>query len=951
MIQYGSAAMAGVEVGRNSCMGTVLGTGYGGGLFVAWAFLNVTSSVVHDNIAGIGDGGGVAALDSDVTLNGTTFAGNRARQGGGLHFLGGSAHAISLGACAFTGNTAASAGGALAVSAAVWGALTDSAFESNTAASGDGGAVLLVSVARALGDFVVAGASFVKNSAPAGLGGALALGNTSATVRRCAFSGNAALSGGGVLADARSVLALVGTALARNWARDDGGAVASMGGPFSATACDVHDNAGGRTGGGISLWVSRWVNATLVACRLANNVVGVGGAGGGLYAGGVGALCVTNSTLVSNAAGKGGAVYLQSLRGVVIVGSHVSGNAVTTSGGGLHALRVSNLVVSLSTLYNNSAGISGLALYSEASAVVVHDTTVSGHSTGAGAVLAFVASSNSTLSGVYMADNVVHDSPLVSFSGVAACAAVLTGVVAARTTIVYAPSLSGGNAWGVSAWFLESYVPTDVRSCTIEPPVVVGTPEGPVRAVVWSADWPSLLRVSNTAFAGPTAALMCFRTGSVLVVNCSVRDTADTAIVSYNTHMSVSGSTFDSVARSGIGAYGGTLSITSTVFAGGTGGPASFRYASAVFSELAALSMIDCVVTRGTSDGSGAVSVRGACGAVARVVFSGNVGMFGALSVSSTSCVNHANASSFLHNRAFSIGGGALFRDSVVSIAWCAFAQNTAWSGGAIAAIGGGAGSGVSMRLYETSFVRNAASDSGGALHLDSVGSAADRVVLELNSAAQGGAAYVLSSLLRVRNSSFWQNAASKNGGGVKVVGRSTLTLESVSTFQNVAYVGGFFDGADSTLTMTDCTVSGNRASVGGALSFSSIVWASVAGCSFRDNADLYFAGTVVAMNGGGVIVRDTVVSNSSSDGHAGAAVGARGTYFDIANSTFSGNRGAGGGVMVSSGGQVCACARMERCAHRVSRLVMPCAFASRLRVHTHRSTVINIYVIFLLVN
>lgn len=104
---------------------------------------------------------------------------------------------------------------------------------------------------------------------------------------------------------------------------------------------------------------------TLDAVEISNSSVTAawngGGLGGGVYSPVGSSLTIRNSTLASNQAGKGGAIYALA-QGVWIENSTFTGNTVTDSGGAMSIEMGAWATIQQSTIYNNSANI-GAGVY------------------------------------------------------------------------------------------------------------------------------------------------------------------------------------------------------------------------------------------------------------------------------------------------------------------------------------------------------------------------------------------------------------------------------------------------------------------------------------------------------------------------------------------------------------------------------------------------------------
>jgi len=191
-----------------------------------------TSNTSYGYVGG-GYGGGIAAWNSSVTLEGCVFSENTAYKVGGA--VSAMECVLAVRQCVFNDNLAASVGGVYCFRGT--GTFTECTFSGNTAVGSDGG-VALVECAPAFVD-----CTFSGNRADEHAGGMM-LTESSPTVSRCTFWGNSSgCSGGGICAWEGSFPELANTIVAFS---TDGEAVACHGASgASLTCCDVFGNADG----------------------------------------------------------------------------------------------------------------------------------------------------------------------------------------------------------------------------------------------------------------------------------------------------------------------------------------------------------------------------------------------------------------------------------------------------------------------------------------------------------------------------------------------------------------------------------------------------------------------------------------------------------------------------------------------------------------------------------
>ena len=268
-------------------MGGVPGEEAGGTLIVR----NVT--VANGFVDGIRDGGGVQTFAGSLTVENSTFVGNRVVSGTGgalsmqsgtlmvkdSTFVGNSSEGSSGGAVkgantvegsTFSGNSAVSGGaisGANTVEGSTFsentawlggaiagaGLVTNSTFSGNSAVSGDGGAIYNQS-----GDLMtVAGSTFSENSAGSRGGGIFGF-TTKVSVENSTFSGNSASTGGGIFKSRHRGIVLPGdedknlrvtnSTFSGNTARVRGGGISNMEGIVTLTNSTLSKNGAGEGG-------------------------------------------------------------------------------------------------------------------------------------------------------------------------------------------------------------------------------------------------------------------------------------------------------------------------------------------------------------------------------------------------------------------------------------------------------------------------------------------------------------------------------------------------------------------------------------------------------------------------------------------------------------------------------------------------------------------------------
>lgn len=243
-----------------------------------------------------------------------------------------------------------------------------------------------------------------RNIAAAAGGGVYLYGNgTQVVIENCRISNNSvtslAGSGSGIAAESQSVMNATNTMITYN---SGGAGIHSMGSSIVLTRCKVTNNVGTRDGGGVS--VLSGSKFTAVATGIANNNAAGSGAGvyavdsdtvvqldncsvvdnvadvhgGGAYITGGAVLTAQYSDLSHNNATSGGAVYMSGnwssavLRHCSVIHNYAYG--AQGSAGGVYAVDMSTLELDATNITNNTAVVTGGAVYCDTGAAVTMTT-------------------------------------------------------------------------------------------------------------------------------------------------------------------------------------------------------------------------------------------------------------------------------------------------------------------------------------------------------------------------------------------------------------------------------------------------------------------------------------------------------------------------------------------------------------------------------------------------
>ena len=408
----------------------------GAGIENAGGTVTLTDVAVSDNVipaatAAPGNGGGLHSGGGTVTVNGGTFSGNQATEGGGLWASGtlvvqadtlqdGDAGRTQISGNVGRGADAANGGGGIYVEGGGTATVTDADITGNSAtgASGSGGAILVASddasatiatstisgntanragagIENAGGTVTLTDVAVSDNVIPAataapGNGGGLHSGGGTVTVNGGTFSGNQATEGGGLWSNGTLVIQPDSTQADAD--DSDAGFVRITGNTGRGA-----DAANG--GGGVYAETGATVSIT-DAIIMDNAATGLAGSGGGVLVADSSSVTITRGMIAANRANRAGAgieVADDPATGddgddetdegadtvLSIVQATVSDNTIATAnpgnGGGLHIGGAGEVTVTQSTFSGNTAREGAGLWASAASTLTVELSTVSGN--------------------------------------------------------------------------------------------------------------------------------------------------------------------------------------------------------------------------------------------------------------------------------------------------------------------------------------------------------------------------------------------------------------------------------------------------------------------------------------------------------------------------------------------------------------------------------------------
>jgi len=183
------------------------------------------------------------------------------------------------------------------------------------------------------------------------------------------------------------------------------------------------------------------------------------------------------------------------------------------------------------------------------------------------------------------------------------------------------------------------------------------------------------------------------------------------------------------------------------------------------------------------------------------------------------------------------------------------------------------------------------------------------------DSCTSGGGVYASGSTVTITDSTISGNRAASygSGGGVCAYSSSIVTITNSTISGNSAYYdGGGVYAYSSTVTITDSTISDNTAtSNNGGGVYASVSTVTITNSTISGNSAYYHGGGGVYAYGSTVTITDSTISDngasSYNNGNGGGVYAYSSSTVTITNSTISGNRASfsGGGVYAYYGSTV----------------------------------------------
>ncbi len=334
-----------------------------GGAISSNGKVTVYNSEFTGNKASVGGAISLHSADVWLQVSNSTFKSNSAPAGLGGAIEVRSAREVKISGSSFEDNSA-NGGGALYANHASSNytvEISDTTFSANKAVAGYGGAIY------ALGQgitWTLNNISFTSNTASYGGGAIFFCGsnqtNTALNITNSVFDGNTAQGDGGAIWSWNSNV-ISGTNFYRNTTTGRGGAICCTNGRLNITGGNFSENSA-TTGGAIHLVNTYTANSTISGTAFQNNTASADG--GAIWLGSKDNLTLTNTTLSTNKAVNGGAIYSNG-RLTINNGGTISGNIASADGGALYLAEGSAFTSSGSLQFNsNSAGVNGGAIYS-----------------------------------------------------------------------------------------------------------------------------------------------------------------------------------------------------------------------------------------------------------------------------------------------------------------------------------------------------------------------------------------------------------------------------------------------------------------------------------------------------------------------------------------------------------------------------------------------------------
>ncbi len=883
--------------------------GKGGAIFLdAGSHAEISDSTIQNNtvtaVNGATDGGGgVYSLSSELEISNTSFTNNivtgTGASGGGIFQNGGTLSLIgsTVGGLMGGANTAVRAGGGIEIRSVESPATTtidSSDFVGNTAGINGGG--LHIGTAQVVGattaTVTVTGGNFTSNVADSEGGGLWndfqgKLTITDVKITQNSANGDAASNGGGgVFSQGSGLLTIENSKLNANKAGGtlgSGGGVLVDGGTVIITNSTISKSSANRAGGGIEIsGATNPATATLTNLTVDGNSAGING--GGVHistAQMIGATTVTTT----------------------VIGGTYSNNTAANEGGGLWNDFQGDMTIDGATISNNSA--SGAVSSSGGGGVF---------SQGGGTLTIM----NAIIDG-NMADG-AGGTPATSGSG--------GGILVDGGTLILSSTTLSNNTAVRAGGGLELNGITNVTAATITDAVFTTNATGPspgngggihiTTAGVVGDPTQVTATVTNGTFDGNTAS----NEGGGLWNDFQGELTIDGSSIVNN----VASGKVSSSGGGGVFSQGGALTITNSTIDGnkadGAGGtPGTSGSGGGILVDGGTLSLSNSTLSNNSSvRAGGGLELNGLTNVVTATItdtdFTTNdtgpsPGNGGGIHITTagvlgdpTQVTTMVSGGTFDGNTASNEGGG-LWNDvqGELTISGVTITNNSA--AGAVQDSGGGgvfsqggittiSNSTISGNMATGAGGTGPTSGSGGGILLDGGTLTVTGSMISGNSSVRAGGGIEISSIVReatvtISSSNFSNNTTGPtpgNGGGLHVTAPmganpTTLNITGGTFISNVASAegGGLWNDVAGTMTVSNVTIAGNKAS----------------------GAAADQGGGGVFNNGGTTNITNSTIAGNIADGAAGSGGGILndGGSLTVTGGTIAGNvsNRAGGGI------------------------------------------------------
>ncbi len=342
----------------------------GAGIYANFCTMNVFDSTVSGNVATF-QGGGIAADDTDLLVDGSLISSNRAAEGGGLHGHDSEGNFVVRNSTILANVSTTWGGGLWADEEPV---IEDNLFDDNTASWEGGGAYLHITggnLSRNVfqnnwggndggglyynrGTGLINNNTFLNNTS-ADDGGAARLREAFSTFQDNWIEGNYAYDDGGGVKSCHTDNVHLRNTYVGNTAVDQGGGL-EVDNEYSHVVENVFIGNTATQGGGLSMHTNLGVQQ-VTDCEFYDNVASDRGAGLNTKNNPF-SIEVTGGIFSGNTAKNGGAIYAYSH--IVLKNSLVLDNTGTSAGGGVYARQYGGLIENV-VFDGNSSG-SGAAL-------------------------------------------------------------------------------------------------------------------------------------------------------------------------------------------------------------------------------------------------------------------------------------------------------------------------------------------------------------------------------------------------------------------------------------------------------------------------------------------------------------------------------------------------------------------------------------------------------------